>query len=126
MAPRSNNPIPRSYEKSEHTQQLSKDQNVESDYNIYVNPEQIKKEILSTSRTNTLISMCKWEQVAVCRERGALFRQQNAKARGEAAVGRLFQSKVNEHRERAVELEVLADLLCESFRSTRSMLTIKW
>ena len=111
MAPRSNSQLPMSYGKQEQTQQLAKDQNVESDNNNYVNPGQIKKGILSASRTNTLITMCKWEQRAVGREREALFRQQNAKARGEAAVGRLLQSKVNEHRERAVELEVLADLL---------------
>ena len=38
-------------------------------------------------------------------------RQQNAKARGEAAIGRILRSKSSEHKERAFECDVLGDLV---------------
>ena len=59
---------------------------------------------------------CKKEEIISTRERDALIRQQNAKARGEIAIRRLQQSMADQHNEKAVELEVLADLL--SLRAT--------
>ena len=73
--------------------------------------EQLRDKFFSTRKMRNVMNIYKWEQVAICRERDAMIRQQNAKARGEAAICRRLQSKAAEHKERAVELDILADLL---------------
>ena len=72
---------------------------------------QIKGDFLLAKRTKNLRSACKMEKHAVYREKDALIRQQNAKARGEAAIGRILRSKAAEHKTRAFELDVLGDLV---------------
>ena len=72
--------------------------------------EQRKAEFLLSRRKKNLVYNYQRGQQAVYRERYALIRQQNAKARGEAAIIRLLQSKAAEHKDKAVELEVLGDL----------------
>ena len=73
--------------------------------------EQLRDKFFSTRKMRNVMDIYKWEQQAICREREAMIRQQNAKARGEAAICRRLQSKAAEHKERAVELDILADLL---------------
>ena len=73
--------------------------------------EQLRDKFFSTRKMRNVMNIYKWEQQAICREREAMIRQQNAKARGEAAICRRLQSKAVEHKERAVELDILADLL---------------
>ena len=93
------------------TKQNEKVENSQQLYNENNNQEHIRDKFLSTRKIRNVMNIYKWEQAAICRERDAMIRQQNAKARGEAAICRLLQSKAAEHKERAVELDILADLL---------------
>ena len=92
---------------------VGKDMNVFNEHHgdDHQNHKQIRDIILLNRKINNSISDHKWKQRAVCREREAMIRQQYAKARGEAAICRILQSKAIQHKERAIELDILADLL---------------
>ena len=75
-----------------------------------------RTKFMSVRKTKNMMSTCRREEQSVRVEREAMVRQQIAKARGERAGLQILQSKAAEHKEKALELEVLADLL--SLRAT--------